>query len=205
MEYLLEDIVRLSRFSVDTIRYYQSMRLIPPPRHKGRNAIYTEEHLDRLRIVSRAAERGLPLRIVKEVFSKEEKLASDPALLAAVEKQLAKPCYTRAETAKLLGVSERLLQLVESRGLTDPLGEGDGALRYSDDDLRIARDALKLLQHGFPLTTISGPRCNMTVRCARPLLLRYRCFIDRCAVKSLAAVDAPRPNAQPKFFGSFFR
>jgi DNA-binding transcriptional MerR regulator len=156
MEYTLEEIVRLSGFSVDTIRYYQSLRLISRPRHSGRNAIYNDEHLDRLRIIGRAAERGLPLRIVRDVFSKEENLASDGALLAAVEKQLAKPCYTRAKMAKLSGISEKLLRLVESRGLADPLEDGEGSLRYSDDDLRIARDALKLLEHGFPLTALLG-------------------------------------------------
>jgi DNA-binding transcriptional MerR regulator len=154
MEYTLEDVVRLSGFSVDTIRYYQSSRLIPPPRHRGRKAVYTDEHLDRLRIINRAAERGLPLKIIREVFSNEETLVSDDALLTAVEKQLARPCYTRAEMAKLLGVSEKLLRLVENRGLADPLEEGDASLRYSDDDLRIARDALKLIEHGFPLTSL---------------------------------------------------
>jgi DNA-binding transcriptional MerR regulator len=154
MEYTLEDMVRLSGFSVDTIRYYQSLRLIQAPRHRGRKAVYTEEHLDRLRIINRAAERGLPLKIMREVFSKEETLASDDALLTAVEKQLARPCHTRTEMAKLLGVPEKLLRLVENRGLADPLEQGDASLRYSDDDLRIARDALKLIEHGFPLTSL---------------------------------------------------
>jgi len=154
MEYTLEDMVRLSGFSVDTIRYYQSLRLIQPPRHRGRRAVYTDEHLDRLRIINRAAERGFPLKIMQEVFSHEEKPGSDDALLMAVEKQLARPCHTRAEMAKLLGVPERLLRMVENRGLADPLQEGDASLRYSDDDLRMARDALKLVEHGFPLTSL---------------------------------------------------
>lgn len=154
MEYSLEEIVRRSGFTVDTIRYYQSLRLLPRPRRRGRNAVYSDEHLDLLRVINRAAERGLPLKIVKEVLAKEKKLASDDALLAAVERQLATPCYTRGKMAELLGISEKLLKLVESMGLADPLEEGEGALRYSNDDLRIARDALKLLQHGFPLTTL---------------------------------------------------
>jgi DNA-binding transcriptional MerR regulator len=154
MEYSLEEIVRLSGFTVDTIRYYQSLRLLPRPRHKGRKAVYGDEHLDLLRVINRAAERGLPLKIVREVLAKEKKLASDDALLAAVERQLAKPCYTRAEMAKLLGIPDKLLKLVESKGLADPLEEGEDSLRYSEDDLRIARDALKLLKHGFPLTTL---------------------------------------------------
>jgi len=154
MEYSLEETVRLSGFSVDTIRYYQSLRLLPRPRHRGRKAVYSDEHLDRLRLISRAAKRGLPLKIVKEVLAKQKQLASDEPLLAAVEKQLAKPCYTRAEMAGLLGISEKLLRLLESKGLADLLEEGEGSLRYSNDDLRIARGALKLLEHGFPLTTL---------------------------------------------------
>jgi len=154
MEYSLEDIVRLSGFSVDTIRYYQSLRLLPPPRHKGRNAVYSDQHLDLLRVISHASERGLPLKIVKEVLAKEKKLASDDALLAAVERQLAKPCYTRAEMAELLNIPEKLLKLVEGMGLIDPLEEGEDSLCYSNDDLRIARDALKLIQHGFSLSAL---------------------------------------------------
>jgi DNA-binding transcriptional MerR regulator len=154
MEYSLDEIVRLSGFTVDTIRYYQSLRLLPRPRHRGRNAVYNDEHLDRLRLISRAAKRGLPLKIVKEVLAKQKQLAPDESLLTAVQKQLAKPCYTRAEMAQLLGISEKLLRLIESRGLADPLEEGEGSLLYSNDDLRIARDALKLLQHGFPLSSL---------------------------------------------------
>jgi DNA-binding transcriptional MerR regulator len=154
MEYSLDEVVRLSGYTVDTIRYYQSLRLLPRPRHRGRNAVYSDEHLDRLRLIGRAAKRGLPLKIVKEVLAKEKQLTPDEPLLAAVEKQLAKPCYTRARMARLLGISEKLLRLLESKGLADPLEEGEGALRYSNDDLRIARDALKLLEHGFPLTTL---------------------------------------------------
>ena len=151
MEYSLEDIVRLSGLSVDTIRYYQTLRLIPPPAHKGRKAVYDDGHLDRLRLVRRASEQGLPLRVTKDLLSKHERLESNRELLTAVQKQLAAPCYTSADMAKLLGVPERLLRLVESRGLADILDEKNGPPRYSEDDLRIARDALKLLNCGFPL------------------------------------------------------
>jgi DNA-binding transcriptional MerR regulator len=154
MEYSLEEIVRLSGFTVDTIRYYQSLRLIPRPQHRGRNAVYSDEHLDRLRVINRASERGLSLKLVKEVLAKETHLGSDDAMLSVVERQLAKPSHTRGEMAKVLGTPEKLLKLVESMGLVDPLEEGADSLRYSDDDLRIARDALKLLRRGFPLTTL---------------------------------------------------
>jgi DNA-binding transcriptional MerR regulator len=154
MEYSLEDTVRLSGLSVDTIRYYQTLRLIPPPAHKGRKAVYDDRHLDRLRIIRRASEQGFPLRVTRDLLSKHERFKSNRELLAAVQKQLAAPCYTSADMAKLLGVPERLLRLLESRGLADVLDERNGSLRYSEDDLRIARDALKLLNRGFPLSKL---------------------------------------------------
>ncbi len=156
MEYTLEELVRATRLSVDTVRYYQSLRLLPPPVHRGRSAIYGDEHLDRLRVIRRALEQGFSLKVIKQVLSKRETPDSDSALLSAVEKQLARPCYTRAQVAELLGVPEKLLKLVESWGLADPLEAGNRTLRYSDDDLRIARSALNLLRRGFPLTGLLG-------------------------------------------------
>jgi DNA-binding transcriptional MerR regulator len=151
MEYSLEEIVRLSGLSVDTIRYYQTLKLIPAPAHKGRKAVYDDRHRDRLRIIRRASEQGLPLKVTRELLSKHERLASNRELTAAVQEQLAAPCYTSADMAQLLGIPKRLLRLIESRGLADVLDDQDGPLRYSEDDLRIARDALKLLNSGFPL------------------------------------------------------
>jgi DNA-binding transcriptional MerR regulator len=154
MEYSLEELVQLSGLSVDTIRYYQTLRLIPPPAHKGRKAVYDDRHRDRLRIIRRASEQGFPLRVTRELLSKHDRVESNRELRAAVREQLAAPCYTSAEMAELLGVPERLLRLIESRGLADVLDEQNGPLRYSEDDLRIARDALKLLNSGFPLSKL---------------------------------------------------
>ena len=151
MEYSLEEIVQLSGLSVDTIRYYQTLRLIPPPAHRGRKAVYDDRHRDRLRIIRRASEQGLSLRVTKDLLSKHDRLESNRELLSAVQKQLAVPCYTSADMARLLEIPQRLLRLIESRGLADVLDESNGPLRYSEEDLRIGRDALKLLKCGFPL------------------------------------------------------
>jgi hypothetical protein len=44
MDYSLEDIVQLSGLSVDTIRCYQTLKLIPAPAHKGRKAVVDDRH-----------------------------------------------------------------------------------------------------------------------------------------------------------------
>ena len=62
MEYFLEEIVRLSNLFVDTIRYYQTLQLIPAPAQKGRKAVYDDRHRDRFRIIRRASEQGFNIQ-----------------------------------------------------------------------------------------------------------------------------------------------
>ena len=58
MEYRVEELSRAALVSVDTIRFYQSKRLLAPPRRTGRVAIYGDDHLERLREIRRLQERG---------------------------------------------------------------------------------------------------------------------------------------------------
>ncbi|HLW16141.1 MAG TPA: MerR family transcriptional regulator, partial [Actinomycetota bacterium] len=45
--YRVEQLAAACDVSVDTIRYYQSKGLLPPPKREGRVAIYDREHLQR--------------------------------------------------------------------------------------------------------------------------------------------------------------
>ena len=56
--------------SVDTIRYYQRLRLLDPPRRVGRHAEYTGAHLARLAEIRRLADRVTVLRDGTSVASK---------------------------------------------------------------------------------------------------------------------------------------
>lgn len=154
MEYSLEAIVRLSGLSVDTIRYYQSLHLIDSPDRRGRKAVYGDSHLDCLRLIRRAAAQGLPLKVIRELLRKQATIESDRELLAAVEEEIAAPRYTTAEIATLLGVPEKLLRLVEGCGVADFYGRKGGKGRYCEDDLRVARNARKLLDYGFPISKL---------------------------------------------------
>ena len=154
MTYSLVELVQLSGVAVDTIRYYQSIRLLPSPGRDGRNAVYEEVHLDRLRLIRSMAARGLSLKVIGMLLAKGERDDSDRALLTAIEEEAAEPTYGREELATRLGIPHALLASVEHAGLTEAVQQPDGVTRYSDADLRVARGALKILGYGFPLTRL---------------------------------------------------
>jgi DNA-binding transcriptional MerR regulator len=53
--------------TVRTVRMYQERGILPPPARQGRRASYGEEHLIRLRLVQRLADRGYSLAAIKDL------------------------------------------------------------------------------------------------------------------------------------------
>jgi DNA-binding transcriptional MerR regulator len=154
MTYSLAEVVRLAGIPVDTIRYYQSIRLLPSPGREGRNAVYDDVHLDRLRLIRSMAGRGLSLKVIGMLLAKGERGDSDRALLTAIEEEHVEPTYEREQMAAQLGIPHALLASVEHAGLAEAAQHPDGTTRYSEADLRVARGALKILGYGFPLTRL---------------------------------------------------
>ena len=63
--YSLDELTSLTGVTVRTVRYYIAEGLLPPPVTVGRNASYTREHLDRLRLITRLKEGYLPLKEIR--------------------------------------------------------------------------------------------------------------------------------------------
>jgi DNA-binding transcriptional MerR regulator len=63
--YSLDELAREADVTQRTIRYYIAEGLLPPPDTAGRNARYTQEHLDRLRLIGRWKEAYLPLKEIR--------------------------------------------------------------------------------------------------------------------------------------------
>lgn len=61
----------LSGVPARTIRYYQSLGVLPKAGRAGKEAVYTDEHLDRLRDIVAMQGRGLRLDAIREVFAAE--------------------------------------------------------------------------------------------------------------------------------------
>jgi len=50
-----------------TIRFYQAKGVLPAPEKRGRVAVYTDSHAERLKVVSDLQNRGLRLRAIREL------------------------------------------------------------------------------------------------------------------------------------------
>ena len=153
MRYRVEQLAAACDVSVDTIRYYQSRGLVPPPTRQGRVAWYDDRHAERIREVRALRGKGLTLAAIERVLGD----GADPAdadlalAVAAARGQSAEDeLLTLDEFADRSGVPASLIQAVEREGIE--LGRvEDGETRYTAADIDMVRGALRLLDYGLPL------------------------------------------------------
>ena len=157
MDYRVEELSRAALVSVDTIRFYQAKRLLPPPGRLGRVAVYGDDHLERLQEIRRLQERGFTLGVIGRIL-REELDRADEALVEAVLGASDEPrsegspeeFLTLTELSERAGVPVALLEALEKEGVLVPRRhEGEG--RYTDADRVALRSGLHLLEHGLPL------------------------------------------------------
>ncbi len=143
----IEELSILSETSVDTIRYYQSMGLLPPPMRSGRIAIYNQDHLDKLRQVSELKEVGWSLAAIKTELGR---LHPNPK---------ANGFETPCRPVRLLSLSElseetELPEAILLSLVADQIIEPTTIAKtdyFSEFDLLSARAALEMLRAGLPL------------------------------------------------------
>src|SRR4051794_41246939 len=63
----IDELARQGGTTVRTVRMYQEKGLLPAPLRRGRKASYRMEHLTRLRLVQRLADRGYSLAAIKDL------------------------------------------------------------------------------------------------------------------------------------------
>jgi DNA-binding transcriptional MerR regulator len=153
VRYRVEQLAAACDVSVDTIRYYQSRGLVPPPAREGRVAWYDDRHAERIRQVRALRGKGLTLAAIERVLGN----GADPsdadlalAVAAARGETAADELLTLDEFADRSGVPASLIQAVEREGIR--LGRAvDGVERYTVSDIELVRTALRLLEFGLPL------------------------------------------------------
>ena len=154
-QWRVEDLARRADLSVDTIRFYQKRRLLPPPERSGRVAWYGPEHLERLARIARAAGRGLTLALIGRILDGDLD-ATDAPLAAAVARADAESpeeFLTLAELAERSGVPVALLDAVVRENLLVARVH-DGEARYTTADIGIVQQGLHLLEQGLPLPAL---------------------------------------------------
>lgn len=149
----MEQLAAACDVSVDTVRYYQSRGLLPPPEREGRLAWYGDEHAARIREIRSLQRKGLTLAAIKRALDGElERTDLELAAAVAAARGEAEPerLLTLEAFAAEAGVPASLIQAVEREGIR--LGVTvDGETRYSSADIRSVRAALRLLEFGLPV------------------------------------------------------
>ena len=153
MKYRVEQLAAVCDVSVDTVRYYQTRGLVPPPAREGRVAWYDDRHAERIREVRELRRRGLTLAAIERVLGDGlDPADADLAVAIAAARGEARQdeLLTLDGFASRSGVPASLIQAVEREGIE--LGRTvDGEVRYTAADIDMVRGALRLLEYGLPL------------------------------------------------------
>lgn len=157
----MRDLERHSGLTRQTIHFYLSEGLLPPPRKRSRNmAWYGEEHLDRLQTIQ-SLQRGhfLPLKAIKSVlglssdpdFTPEQRrqIAAIRALYALDRKKQSKEReYKEIGLSDIAGLEPGDAQALERLGLI-ALQRTGGEARVSGEDAGLLRQWAALREMGF--------------------------------------------------------
>jgi len=154
----VEELAQAAEVSVDTVRYYQKQRLLPPPERDGRLALYTTEHLDRLARVKELQRRGFTLAVIRRFLAGELDPADEP-LAAAVAEAGDAGLGDIGAAEELFGIDELVARCAIPATILDALvREGllvprtyDGELRFSEADVGLVTNGLRLVEAGLPM------------------------------------------------------
>jgi DNA-binding transcriptional MerR regulator len=153
VRYRVEQLAATCDVSVDTVRYYQSRGLLPPPEREGRVAWYGPAHAERIREVRSLQRKGLTLAAIERALNGELE-RTDVELAAAVAAARgegpAEERLTLEAFSSRAGVPASLIQAVEREGIRLGVVE-DGENLYTSADIETVRAALRLLEFGLPL------------------------------------------------------
>ncbi len=149
----VEELALAAEVSVDTIRYYQKQRLLPPPGRDGRLAFYGEEHLDRIGRVKELQRRGFTLAVIRRFLAGELDPADEPlaaAVAGAEDDDGAEERFGVEELAHRVGVPQPMLDALVREGLLIPRMVA-GRPSFTAADVTTLRGGLRLLEAGLPL------------------------------------------------------
>ena len=65
MTYTLEALATATGVSARTIRYYQAERILDSPVKVGRDAVYSDSHIERLQLIGELRDKGLTLQTIR--------------------------------------------------------------------------------------------------------------------------------------------
>lgn len=157
MGYRVEELAQACGVTVDTIRFYQTRGLLPPPARDGRRAVYDDHHVERLDRIRALKEQGFSLALIQRTLDGELDVAEQAlagALAAGESGPEAGEPLTRDELADRAGVPHSLLEALEREGLLVPRPGEDAGHLYDTGDLAAVQAGSALLEAGLPLSEL---------------------------------------------------
>ena len=187
----VEDLAAAADVSVDTIRFYQKRRLLPPPEREGRVAWYDATHVERLHRIRELRGKGLTLALIARVLDGDLDATDAPlaAAVAAADAESPEEFLTLPELAQRAGVPTALLEAVAREQLLVPRSH-EGEARFTTADIAVVQQGLRLLEQGLPLPdllALAREHHDMTVDIAETAVGLF----DRYVREPLRASDRP--------------
>lgn len=175
MELRVSELAEAAGVGIDTIRFYQAKGLLTSPVRRGRFAIYSAAHLERVRRIRSLLDSGFSLAQIRQLVvdppsdeadagpgvssaatdatrsgEPQEKGDARSLLDALADQSVGEGTLGRAELAEETGVPEALIASSIEAGLITPI-EIDGEPRFPRSDLVMLQSALDILGMGLPL------------------------------------------------------
>lgn len=209
--YTLSELATASGVTERTIRYYQAERLLPRPGKHGRDAVYGDEHLDRLVLIGELRDRGLTLSTIRDLVATDSAVRTVSEWLG-VDATLTAPwsddrprTFTQDELAALVaqyGVTKPgVIGELQRAGYVTPLADG----AWMVDSPTLLRHALQLREAGVDIDVTARVRDLLRRRLAKAVDDTVKLLVERTGTgfaggaspeEIEAAVGALRPVAR---------
>ncbi len=156
MRYRVEELADVADVSVDTIRYYQAIDLLPSPEREGRAAWYDDGHLSTLRRIRELKDQGFTLAMIARVLAGQLDAGEEALAAAIVARDETAPevpaAMTLPELSAHTGVSETVLAAVARQGIL--IGPESDEAPYTPADAEAVRAGQALLDSGVPISEL---------------------------------------------------
>ncbi|MFI6865855.1 MerR family transcriptional regulator [Nocardia sp. NPDC050406] len=153
----------LSGVPARTIRYYHSLGVLPKPGRAGKEAVYGDEHLNRLRDIAAMQARGLRLDAIREVFAAES-ASTDWRAVFDPRQPVADPPMVMSDEQAVVMSDDELTELLGDRRVEvfDDLLAAQYVEPHGEDwripDLPMLKGALILYDTGTDITLAGALR-----------------------------------------------
>jgi DNA-binding transcriptional MerR regulator len=192
-EWTVDELARHSGLPVRTIREYQTLGLVPPPRRQGRTGRYGPAHLARLQLIGRLQRRGHSLAGIGDLLAQwrdggdlPQILALDPDQLVHVDEPGAPATIEQLGALVPALVPDRLEELVAT-GVVEACGP-DRFCVPSPSLLQLLMDALSV---------------GLSADDVLDLLHAIRSAADGAATAALRGIEAIPVDADPEAVEAF--